>query len=87
MLRELDTEIATYHRELPNLLPYAGHFAVICGDKVLGIYACRHDASLIGMQQLGTDAQFLVRRISDREEAVVSHFNPELFRCDEPQAP
>ena len=81
MANDLEKELETYRRELPKLLAFAGQYVVIHGDKVIGVYRCLHDASLIGCEKLGVETAFLVRKIALEEEVMFSLFDPELFKC------
>ena len=77
----LEREIETYRRELPNLLDKVGSYVVIHGDAVLGVYACEHDAMLIGYEKVGMDTPFLCRKIAAQEEVMTTFLDPEIFAC------
>lgn len=44
----LERELATYERELPNLLEHRGKYALIQGDDVIGIFDTFADALTVG---------------------------------------
>jgi hypothetical protein len=76
---DLEKEIATYDRELPKLLEHQGKFAVIHGDKVVGVFETYHDAVKAGYEKCGLKP-FLVRRIQAIEQ--VQYFSRDLdFKC------
>lgn len=68
----LDVEVKTFQRERPGLLFKKGHFVLIHGEKVAGIWATYREALAAGYAQCGTDTPFLVRQILERD--VVHHF-------------
>lgn len=74
----LEVELAAYERELPNLLPQEGRFAVFFGDRFVGTYDTYHDAL-----QAGYDAAelnpFLVKKIGRSEQ--VHTFTRDLNPC------
>jgi hypothetical protein len=71
----LDQELQAYGRALPQLLEQEGRFVVIHKDEVLGVYNCRHDATLVGYERLGVDTPFLVRQISRNDESITTFLN------------
>ena len=58
----LEKELETYKKELPNLLPRAGKYALIQGDKVSGIWETYPDALQEGYRIFGLKP-FLVKQI------------------------
>ncbi|HEY3857001.1 MAG TPA: hypothetical protein VGO67_21670 [Verrucomicrobiae bacterium] len=64
---ELEIELETYKRELPNLLKDEGHYAVVFGDKVVGTYVSYEDALAIGYEWCGLKP-FLVKKIQAIEQ-------------------
>jgi len=61
-MSELEKELETYNRELPNLLAENGKFVLIQGNTIHGIYGTYEDAVKEGYQTFGLDP-FLVRQI------------------------
>jgi len=75
----LEKELETFKRELPNLLPMEGRFAVICGDKITGVYVSYEDALKVGYEKCGLNP-FLVKKIQAVEQ--VQYFSRDLdFAC------
>lgn len=75
----LETEQETYRSELPNLLKDEGQYAVISGEKVVGIYASYEDALAIGYEKCGLKP-FLVKKIQAIEQ--VQYISRDLtFPC------
>jgi len=74
----LETELATYQRELPKLLAQEGRFAVIGGEDVIGAYDTYHDALQAGYEKRGLQP-FLVKRIQAVEE--VQWFSRDIRPC------
>jgi hypothetical protein len=68
----LDIEVTTYQRERNGLLFRKGHYVLILGEKVTGVWATYREALTAGYAQCGTDTPFLVRQIIERD--VVHHF-------------
>ncbi len=68
-MEPLEKELATYRSKLPELISNEGKFAVISGDQVLGIYETYADALKTGYEKVGTDVPFLVKQISQQEQA------------------
>jgi hypothetical protein len=62
----LEQELATYRRELPNLLIHTGKFAVIHQDSVAGIWNTYADALREGYRVFGLES-FMVKRIEPVE--------------------
>jgi hypothetical protein len=58
----LDTELQTYQRELPNLLPKVGKWALVHGDAVLSTWSTYEDALQEGYRVVGLHP-FLVKQI------------------------
>jgi hypothetical protein len=58
----LEKELATYQRELPNLLPHEGKFVLIHGEAVEGIWDTYEDALKDGYTKFKLEP-FLVKRI------------------------
>jgi len=65
----LETELATYHRELQNLLDKSGKYALVHGDTVVGILDTYGDAVQEGYRLFGLDKPFLVKQIRAVEVA------------------
>ena len=74
----LDTEIATYQRELPTLLAHEGKFVLIQGDTVVGVYDTYQDAIQSGYDKCGLNP-FLVKRIQTVEQ--VQYFTRPISPC------
>ena len=72
----LETELATYRKQLLNLLPNEGQFVLIVGDKVIGLYDTCEEAISAGYQRFGRIPLF-VQKIARKEEvaAVNSPFS------------
>lgn len=62
----LETELATYRKMLPEWSGEQGRFALIAGDKVLGIFDTYNDALTTGYAKRGLDP-FLVKQIATIE--------------------
>jgi hypothetical protein len=58
----LEKELATYRRELPNLLANTGKFVLIHGDAVAGIWETYPDAIQEGYRLFGLEP-FMVKQI------------------------
>ncbi len=67
----LEREIETYRQKLPELLPHKGKYVVIHGSEVVGVFDGFEDALRVGYERFGNEA-FLVRKISETEEVLVS---------------
>jgi hypothetical protein len=63
----LDTEVATYQRELPNLLKDTGKYVLIHGERVDSVWCTYDDAIQAGYRFFGLKP-FFVRQISPFEE-------------------
>lgn len=75
----LEKELATFQRELPNLLAEEGKFVVVSGDEVMGTYTSYEDALKIGYEKCGLKP-FLVKKIQAIEQ--VQYFSRDLaFTC------
>jgi hypothetical protein len=59
----LESESDTYNRLLPELLASEGKFAVIAGDKLIGVFDTRGDALTCGYAVVGLTTPFLVQQI------------------------
>jgi hypothetical protein len=73
----LEKELATYHGLLPSLSAEDGRFALIAGDKLLGVFDTYTDALSEGYRIRGLDP-FLVKKISAVE--VAAFFTRDLRR-------
>ena len=62
----LDQEIATYNRHLPNLLGQQGKFVLIKGAEIAGTYDSYQDALTAGYQRFKLKS-FLVKQITAAE--------------------
>lgn len=58
----LDKELQTYKAKLPEWTAEEGKFALIQGDKVVGIYTAYEDAIKAGYEEFGLEP-FLVKQI------------------------
>ena len=77
----LEREVATFERELPNLLrdeANRGKFALVHGDSVHGLWASRQEALDKGYELFGLEP-FLVEEVNDRPEAL--YFSRNVSRC------
>jgi hypothetical protein len=63
----LAKELETFGRLLPSLLDREGHFAVILGEELVGVYAAYEDALRSGYTKAGPNIPFLVKRIVPNE--------------------
>lgn len=78
-MRALDTEVATYERELPDLLKGGGgQFVVIRGDEICKILPTYEEALQWAYEQFGLQS-FLVRQINAIEP--VAHFSRHVGPC------
>ena len=67
---ELEWELATITRKLPELLPqHRGKFALVKGDEVVEIYDTFSDALKLGCRLYGI-APFMIHEIGRDEEPV-----------------
>lgn len=73
-MSNLDQEIATYNRLLPELLGQGqqGKFVVIKGNQVEGIRDSYQDALTAGYQRFKLDSLFLVKQITPAERVTFS---------------
>ncbi|MDI6592043.1 MAG: hypothetical protein QME61_03895 [Patescibacteria group bacterium] len=63
----LEQELKTYEKQKEKLLAEAeGKFALIKGDKIIGIYVSQEDALAEGYKRFG-NAEFLVKEITEIE--------------------
>jgi hypothetical protein len=62
MPEPLAQELATFRKELPNLLSQAGKYALVKGDKVESVWDTYADAIREGYRQFGLQP-FLVKQI------------------------
>ena len=74
----LETELAAYQRELPNLLSQQGRFAVFFGERFLGAYDTYHDALQVGYDAAELQP-FMVKKIERFEQ--VHTFTRDLKLC------
>ena len=65
----LETELATYDKELPRLLENEGKYVIIKGDKVIEIMESYADALKIGYERFGLEP-FMVKRIAASEQSL-----------------
>ena len=72
---KLEIELETYQQLLPSLSGDEGRFALISGDKLLGVFDTYPDALDEGYRECGLKP-FLVKRISTVE--VISYFTRDL---------
>ena len=63
-MSDLTKELATYESNLPSLVKSAGKYVVIRGEAISGTYDTYSDALKFAYREFGTDAQFLVKKIS-----------------------
>ena len=66
----LETELATFQRELPALLAdpaNRGTFALVHGESVAGCFPTFDEALAAGYERFGL-APFLVKEVTDHEE-------------------
>jgi hypothetical protein len=63
----LEKELATYQKELSNLLPQAGKYVLIYQDKVVDVFGTYEDALKAGYRLAGLDA-FMVKQIQAFEQ-------------------
>ncbi|MBM0105863.1 hypothetical protein JM946_14075 [Steroidobacter sp. S1-65] len=62
-MNDLKQEIATYKRQLPDLLGQQGKFVLIKGDEVAGTFESYQDAPTAGYQRFKLNS-FLVKQIT-----------------------
>lgn len=62
-MSNLQQEIATYHRHLPELLGQHGRFVLIKGTEVAGIFDSYRDALTAGYERFQLSS-FLVKQIT-----------------------
>ncbi len=67
----LEREIQTYRRKLPELLDHRGKYVLIHHGEVIGIFDSFPDALRAGYERF-IDEAFLVRRIRDAEQVLVT---------------
>lgn len=71
-MADLDQEVATYKKKLPELQANAGKFVLIKGDAVEGVFDTYADALNVGYQRFKLD-KFLVKQIGIAEK--ILHFS------------
>lgn len=72
----LEQELKTYEQAKQKLLPESrGKFALVKGDKIVGIYVSKEDALAEGYEKFGND-EFLVKEIVEMEP--INFFNRPL---------
>lgn len=74
-MSNLDQEIATYNRHLPELLGQQGKFVLIKGTEIAGTFDSYQDALTAGYQRFKLDS-FLVKQITAAER--VAYFSRDL---------
>lgn len=74
----LEQEVATYNRLLPSLLPNAGKYALIKGDKLVDTFDTYQDAMKRGYSEFKLDP-FMVKLIAPAER--VAYFTRDLAAC------
>lgn len=80
MSDELQAELETYNKLLPELLKDEGKFALIHDGDLQGIYETYDDALQVGYDQFGVDSVFLVKKILASEQ--VQYFSRDIdFSC------
>jgi hypothetical protein len=79
MSNALETEMATFRREVPKLLAegHAGSFALVHGDQVVGLFPSVEAAVVAGDDRFEFDP-FLVREVTDNEQP---KYFPRNLRC------
>lgn len=76
----LEKELATFGRELPTLLGEAeGRFALVIGDKLVGVFDSYADAMQAGYKEAGLDRPFLVKKITVLGDS--AHYSRPLNLC------
>lgn len=68
-MSNLEQEIATYSRHLPELLGEQGRFVLIKGTEVAGTFDSYRDALTAGYQRFKLDS-FLVKQITPAERVI-----------------
>ncbi|MGB7209050.1 MAG: hypothetical protein WBD27_10355 [Pyrinomonadaceae bacterium] len=63
----LEEELATFYRELPNLVKDAGKYVLINDSKVVGTFTSYEDALQVGYKTFGLET-FLVKQIQAVEQ-------------------
>jgi hypothetical protein len=63
----LERELATYQKELPNLLVHEGKYVLIHGDSVVDVYSSYEDAVKSGYEKFGLEL-FLVKKVQAVEQ-------------------
>lgn len=82
MSTQLATELATFHRVLPDLLADPeknGKYVLIHGDTVAGVFPSVKEAIETGYSMFGY-VSFLAKQIVEREEPL--YFPRMLYRAD-----
>ena len=69
-MSNLNQEIATYNRHLPELLGQQGKFVLIKGTEVAGTFDSYQDALTAGYQRFKLDS-FLVKQITPAERVTL----------------
>nr|WP_298724398.1 hypothetical protein [uncultured Steroidobacter sp.] len=75
----LEQEIATYNRLLPELLAQKGKYVLIKGAELAGIFDSYRDALAAGYQRFKLDS-FLVKQVTSAEH--VACFSRDLTSSD-----
>jgi hypothetical protein len=71
----LERELETFQRLHDELVQHEGRYALIAGDKLLGIFESHSDALQAGYAARGMQP-FLVKKVSAIE--VIAHFSRDL---------
>jgi hypothetical protein len=58
-----EAELAAYEAAKPELLDREGHYVVIRGDRIVGVFASLDEAYASGVTECGTE-QFFLHRIA-----------------------
>jgi hypothetical protein len=68
----LSAELATYESHKGEwLLAHRNEFVVMKGDRLLGFFPEFQEAYTVGVKEFGTDADFLVKRVTEHEPVCV----------------
>ena len=74
-MSNLEPELATYNRHLPELLGQQGRFVLIKGTEVAGTFDSYQDALTAGYQRFKLDS-FLVKQITPAERNIIHRREP-----------
>jgi len=79
---ELKTELKYFNKIKDGLLPeHSGKFALVKGEKLIGVYKTAKNAYLAGLKKMGAK-QFLIKEVLEKENVeYIPTFSHNLIRA------